>query len=106
MRLSRDDEVLEGLFLAEGLETALAGMAHFDLRPMWSTGSSGLMASFPVLSGIEALTVMVDHDRNGAGERAARELEARWLAAGREVKLFQPDEPGDLNDVVIKRQLQ
>jgi len=102
VRLTPDDEVLEGLFLAEGLETALAGMS-IGLRPMWSTGSSGLMASFPVLSGIEALSVMVDHDTNGAGERAAREVEARWLAAGRrrdDVKLLLRDTLGDLNNAL------
>ncbi len=99
IRLSPDDEVLEGLWIAEGLETALAGMA-IGLRPIWSTGSSGLMASFPVLSGIEALTVVVDHDLNGAGERAAREVEARWLAAGKEVRLKMSDALGDLNDAL------
>jgi CHC2-type zinc finger protein len=33
IRLSPDDEVLEGLFIAEGLETALTGMANFGFRP-------------------------------------------------------------------------
>ncbi len=101
VRLTPDDEVLEGLHLAEGLETALAGMARWAFRPMWSTGTCGLMAGFPVLSGIETITVMVDHDLNGAGEKAAREIEARWQAAGREVKLIQPIAPGDLNDIII-----
>ena len=99
VRLSPDDEVLGGLVLAEGIETALAGMS-IGLRPMWSTGTCGLMASFPVLSGIEALTVIVDHDLSGAGERAAREVEARWLTAGREVNLLRSNAPGDLNDAL------
>ncbi|MGO9428338.1 toprim domain-containing protein [Rhodoblastus sp.] len=98
-RLTSDDEVTEGLHLAEGIETALTGMA-IGLRPMWSTGSSGLLANFPVLSGIEALNVILDHDANGAGEKAAREVEARWLAAGREVRLLRSDAPGDLNDAL------
>ena len=102
IRLSGDDEVLEGLFLAEGLETALAAMS-IGLRPIWATGSSGLMASFPVLSGIEALNVIVDNDHNGAGEKAAREVEARWLGAGREVNLLRPGAPEDLNDALKGR---
>ena len=100
VRLTPDDEVLERLaFLAEGLETALTMMAC-GFRPMWSTGSTALMAKLPVLSGIEALTVFVDHDDNAAGEKAAREAEERWLGAGREVRLLQPDQLGDLNDVI------
>jgi hypothetical protein len=99
VRISPDEEVLEGLFLAEGLETALAGMA-IGLRPMWSTGSSALMASFPLLDGVEVLNVIVDHDANGAGEAAAREVEARWRGAGREVNLYRPRAHGDLNDVL------
>jgi hypothetical protein len=70
------------------------------LRPMWAAGSTALMAKFPVLSGVEALTVIVDHDANAAGERAARELEARWLDAGREVRLLRSDDYGDLNDII------
>ena len=99
IRLSEDADVLEGLHIAEGLETALAGMS-IGLRPMWAAGSTALMAKFPVLSGVEALTVIVDHDANAAGERAARELEARWLDAGREVRLLRSDDYGDLNDII------
>ncbi|HKI14287.1 MAG TPA: CHC2 zinc finger domain-containing protein [Roseiarcus sp.] len=98
VRLTPDEDVLAGLFLAEGIETALDGMSR-GLRPMWSTGSTGLMKSFPVLAGIESLNVIVDHDLNSAGERAAREVEARWRAAGKEVNLYLPNKPGDLNDM-------
>jgi hypothetical protein len=96
VRLSRDDEVLEGLCLSEGLESALAGMS-LGLRPMWSTGSTALMSKFPVLPGIAALNIFADHDPNGAGEKAARAAEARWRAAGREVNIYQTDALGDLN---------
>ena len=54
IRLSEDADVLEGLHLAEGLESALSA-ASKGFRPMWATGSTALMAKFPVLSGIEAL---------------------------------------------------
>jgi len=102
VRLSADD-VLGELCIAEGLETCLTGMANFGLRPLWSTGSAGAMADFPVLSGVEALTVIADHDLNGAGERAARAAEARWLAAGKEVALYRRDVFGDLNDTLGSR---
>jgi hypothetical protein len=58
------------------------------------------MAKFPPLPGIECLNLIVDHDPNGAGEKAAREAEVRWRAAGREVRLLQSDAPGDLNDAL------
>jgi CHC2 zinc finger/Toprim domain len=99
VRLSRADEVLAGLFLAEGLATALAAMS-IGLRPMWSTGSTSMMASFPVLCSVEALNIIVDHDANGAGEKAAREVEARWRTSGREVNLLRSDALGDLNDAL------
>jgi putative DNA primase/helicase len=100
VRLSRDEDVLGGLFIAEGLETALAGMS-IGLRPMCSMGSTAIMANMPVLAGIESISVLADNDANGAGERAARELQSRWRAAGREARLWKPNTLGDLNDMLI-----
>jgi Toprim domain/Zinc-binding domain of primase-helicase len=97
VRLSRDEDVLGGSHIAEGIETALDAMAR-GWRPMWSTGSANLMASFPVLAGIEALTIFADNDVNGVGLRAAIEAAERWLAAGREVHVYQRETTGDLND--------
>ena len=73
---------------------------NFRPAPTWALGSAGAVAAFPVLGGIEALNVIVDHDKNGAGERTARKVEARWRPAGREVNLLRPDAPGDFNDIV------
>ena len=87
IRLSEDADVLEGLHIAEGLETALAGMS-IGLRPMWAAGSTALMAKFPVLSGIEALTIIADRDANGAGERAAAEVASRWREAWRRTSIY------------------
>jgi hypothetical protein len=97
IRLSEDADVLEGLHIAEGLETALDVMAE-GFRPCWSTGSTAIMAKFPVLSGLEALTIIADHDLNGAGLRAASEAADRWQTAGRETHVFQRETPGDFND--------
>jgi hypothetical protein len=99
VRLTRDEDVTCGLCLAEGLETALSAMAK-GFRPVWSTGSTALMKTFPVLSGIDYLTVIADHDASGAGEAAAREVEARWRRARREAGIFIPESPGDLNDLL------
>jgi Toprim domain/CHC2 zinc finger len=101
VRLSLDEDVLEGLHLAEGLETALSAMS-IGLRPMWATGSTALMAKVPVLSGIEALTIIADHDANGAGERAASEVASRWREAGRETHVYLREVLGDFNDVLLE----
>lgn len=99
VRLSPDEDVLRGLYLAEGLETALSVMS-IGLRPLWATGSTSLLKAFPLLRGIEALSIIADHDVNGAGEKAARELEQRWRRTKREVRIFRSDQIGDFNDVL------
>jgi Toprim domain len=101
VRLSPDDEVTHGLHISEGLESALAAMS-IGFRPMWSTGSTVLMASLPALPGVEALTILADHDESGAGERAAREAGRRWRDAGRQVRLVMPKQPGDVNDIIMR----
>ncbi len=98
-RLDLDEDALVGLFLAEGIETALAATS-IGLRPMWSAGSAAIMAKMPVVAGIEAITVLADNDANGAGERAARELAARFIEAGKSVRLWIPTSPGDFNDAL------
>ena len=52
------------------------------------------MASFPVLGGIEALTVFADNDSPGA--EAAAACVARWRAAGKEACVVAP--PRHLKD--------
>jgi Toprim domain-containing protein/CHC2-type zinc finger protein len=99
VRLSEDADVLGGLFLAEGLETALAAMA-IGLSPVWSTGSTALMAGFPLLNGIECLTLLADHDASGAGEKAALDAKAPWIGVGREVRILRRAQRGDLNDAI------
>jgi len=101
VRLSRDEDVLEGLRLAEGLESALSAAA-IGLRPVWSTGGKGLLRQFPVLSGIEALTIIADNDANGDGERAAHEVAARWVQAGRETRIIVWAGIGDINDAITE----
>jgi putative DNA primase/helicase len=99
IRLTPDERVTNDLWLAEGLETALSAMAK-GFCPIWSTGSTALMSSFPVLDRIGGLTVIADHDVTGAGEEAARKAELRWRRAGRKARIFMPAQPGDLNDLL------
>jgi hypothetical protein len=101
VRLTPDEDVLAGLHLAEGLESALDAMSK-DFRPMWSTGSTSIMAKFPILSGIEFVTVIADHDDSGAGQKAANELKRRYRAAGRQARAWISAAPGDFNDISMR----
>jgi Toprim domain/CHC2 zinc finger len=105
IRLWPDEAVEHGLVLGEGIETTLAAATRIEhrgtlLQPAWAAGSAGNMANFPVLSEIEALTILVDND--AAGERAADQCRTRWKAAGCEVTLLKPNISNtDFNDVVL-----
>jgi putative DNA primase/helicase len=99
IKLSDDADVTTGLVIGEGLETTLAGMM-FGFAPAWALGSAGGIAKFPVLSGIEALTVLAETEDGGANERASRECFARWSAAGREVLRATSMIGGDANDAL------
>lgn len=98
IKLTADSEVTMGLALAEGVESALAGMA-LGFVPMWATGSVGGIAAFPVLSGIEALTICAE--TGIASEKAIEEVGTRWSAAGREVDVVVPRTGSDLNDALM-----
>jgi putative DNA primase/helicase len=65
VRLTPNGDVLSGLRLAEGLETALTAMA-VGLRPMWATGSTETMKKIAVLPGIDCVTIVADHDAEKA----------------------------------------
>lgn len=101
IRLSPDDEVGAGLHICEGLESAMSGMSdpRMNFCPMWAAGSTVTLAKFPILGGIECLTILADNDENEASVDAASITYWRWKDAGREVHIRQPKERGDLNDI-------
>lgn len=97
VRLWPDDALTIGLGIAEGIETALAAARAF--QPVWACLDAGNLASLPVLSGVEALTVFADHDP--AGLAAADRVCAAWRAAGAEARRWLDPRPGaDCNDYV------
>jgi putative DNA primase/helicase len=100
IKLSPNVDVAERLTIGEGLETALAGMA-LGYVPAWALGDAREIAAFPVLAGIESITILVDHDPSGTGQRAALTCSARWTSAGRDVFRLVPRQPGaDVNDLL------
>jgi putative DNA primase/helicase len=96
IRLWPDECVTRGLGIAEGIETALCAAHGFT--PIWCTIDAGNMAAFPILAGIDALTIFADNDE--AGIQAASACANRWAAAA-EVTVVRPEEPGfDIADAI------
>ena len=97
--LDAEDTVSVGLNIGEGIETCLAAR-QLGLRPTWALGSTANIAAFPVLDGIESLTLLGECDDGGASDRACTEVGTRWHRAGRSVDVITPKIGKDLNDVV------
>jgi hypothetical protein len=92
-RLSRDEDVELGLGICEGIENGLTVMGR-GWRPISACLSLNMLTRFPVLAGIEHLTIFTDaKEQEIAGAEACA---ARWLEAGREVDLRIP-RGGDWN---------
>ena len=83
-----DTDVLIGLAVAEGIETAIAS----DTRPIWACLSASVMKGLPVIPGVDCLTIFADHDQ--AGIDAANDLGQKYHNAGREVILTMPEKYG------------
>jgi putative DNA primase/helicase len=98
IKIDDDAEVSMGLGLAEGIENALS-LWSSGWRPVWAAGSAGAIKTFPVMDGIEALTIFADADDSGVGIEAARSCATRWSDAGRKVDIHKPPAGTDWNDV-------
>lgn len=96
IKLSPDHDVTAGLGVTEGIETALSVM-QAGWQPVWALGSATSIDSFPVLAGVESLTIFADHDPPGI--EAANACAERWRAAGREARVAYPQSiNSDFND--------
>lgn len=97
IRLYPEEFVVHGLALGEGIETCLS-LAH-GFAPVWATIDAGHLADFPVIPGVEALTICRDNDP--AGIAAAHECSRRWTTAGKTVRVTQQD-CNDINDLLTE----
>jgi DNA polymerase len=97
------------LVIGEGIETVLAAATRISyqgvpLTPAWSAVARGSLGRFPPVRGVERLILLVDHDENGEGQRAAGLCQRIWRSAGRTVVPLIPKQAGfDFNDVVLGR---
>jgi putative DNA primase/helicase len=88
------------LAIGEGVETCLAGMM-LGFEPAWSVLDAGGIANFPILDHVQRLTVLVDNEESGTGQRAASTCHDRWAAGGKGVRRVMPDRLGDdANDLL------
>jgi hypothetical protein len=93
VKLDADDTVIGGLHIGEGIETCLTAR-QLGLRPTWAICSKDPIGEFPVLSGVECLTILAEPD----AEAKVVECAQRWHAAGREVLINRAIGGKDLND--------
>jgi Toprim domain len=100
MKIHADVDVEQGLTVGEGFETCLAGR-QLGFRPVWALGSANAIGAFPVLSGIDALTILAETDDSGDNARNARKCARAWVTAGREASIVMPGIAGDMNDLVM-----
>jgi DNA polymerase bacteriophage-type len=97
------------LVVGEGIETTLAAATRISYRgapltPAWSAVAKGGLGRLPILPDIERLILLVDHDENGEGQRAAEGCRRVWSSGGRVVVPLIPKQEGwDFNDVVLGR---
>jgi putative DNA primase/helicase len=104
VKLDANEDVTNGLHIGEGVETTMTARQAEYRRPAWALGSAGAIAAFPVLSGIECLTLLAEHC--DANARAIKQCGDRWHAAGREVLINEPIGGKDLNDALQRRASQ
>ena len=86
------------LAVGEGIETCMAANA-LGLGPAWALGSAGAIATLPVLEDIRKLILLGEND--DASRKATDDCAERWLRAGREVVLVEPEVGKDLNDELM-----
>jgi Toprim domain len=109
IKLWPDEDATYGLVIGEGVETVLAAATRIEyrgtlLRPAWAAGGENNLANFPVIDGVNSLTVLIDHDANNIGQKAASQCIWRWRKAGREAFGLIPQKiDTDFNDLVQRR---
>jgi putative DNA primase/helicase len=59
IKLTSDEAVEEGIFIAEDVEACLAARQN-GFRPVWAVISTHGIANFPILPGIAALTILIE----------------------------------------------
>ena len=80
--------------IAEGIETALAASAMFDI-PVWAALNSTRLAKWIPPQGCEEVVIFGDNDPLFGGQAAAWRLAHRLAVKKHQVSVHIPDTPGD-----------
>lgn len=89
------------LIIAEGIETTLSAMQIYNCAGWSAISVSGLDALI-LPPEAQKILVCADRDKNGIGEKRARQAAIRWVREGRQVRLTLPPESfKDFNDALI-----
>jgi hypothetical protein len=97
VKLADDSEVTLGLGLSEGIENGLT-LGAWGWWPIWAAGDAGSIGAFPVLAGIECLTIFADADDRGTGIDNARRCARHWSVAGKRAEIQKAPVGADWND--------
>ena len=86
------------LMVGEGIETSLAAMQARPL-PAWAALSTSGLLTLNLPPYVHEVIVLADGDE--AGKAAARGAALRWKREGRRVRIAQPPEGMDFNDLLL-----
>jgi hypothetical protein len=86
------------LTVGEGVETCMAAM-QLGLGPAWALGSVGAISFFPVIAGVNKLTILAE--AGDASERALQICGRRWRRARKRVFVSRSNIGSDHNDALL-----
>jgi putative DNA primase/helicase len=91
----------EVLAIAEGIETALS-FQKLSSVPTVAALDAGKIAHVAVPDRVRELIIAADHDRSGAGLKAAKAAMQKHWKPWRLVRVLMPNHLGDFNDLLIE----
>lgn len=86
------------LMIGEGIETCLSAMQATEW-PAWAALSASGLRTLDLPDGVGDLIILMDADK--AGEAAACHAAKRWKRQGRRVRVANPPEGSDFNDILL-----
>lgn len=93
------------LIICEGLEDGLSILVDMPEQAVWVAAGANMMKSIILPDSCQTVIIARDNDR--AGERAAEDARATFLAAGRAVHVMAPPTGvKDFNEMISKRSMQ